>query len=318
MQLGDLKKLKMLCQVNWSDMANPNNKAIIVSPVIQYKLGALMLANNVHLGQEYANKDFNGVKLMPGREAGYNMNTFEGLPLHAKVDIVEDELSSPNGWVTYYYDGGEVVDDDTHTHEAISVTNARAGSLELSKRVSGNSADPNDVFEYRVNITDSEGKPFVGRDAEGEPFEFSYRLSGTSDSVSTGSIKNGDTVRLRAGQKIVISDIPHGAHYSVKETADSAMGYEIEPVRSDGVVGADAEEGTIVGDATTSIAYENVRNRGMGALSVSKTLSGDAADPSREFCFVARFYHPDGTELTEGESERLNSSQRPRPRSSIG
>jgi hypothetical protein len=81
MQLGDLKKLKMLCQVNWSDMANPNNKAIIVSPVIQYKLGALMLANNVHLGQEYASKDFNGVKLMPGREAGYNMNTFEGLPL---------------------------------------------------------------------------------------------------------------------------------------------------------------------------------------------------------------------------------------------
>lgn len=31
-------------------------------------------------------------------------HTFEGLPLHAKVDIVEDELSSPNGWVTYYYD----------------------------------------------------------------------------------------------------------------------------------------------------------------------------------------------------------------------
>ena len=88
--LGDVKKLKMLCQINWEDMSNPNNKGFMVSPVIQNKLGALMLANNVHLGQEYATKDFNGVKLVPGREVGFAVNTFEGIPLMMDGNIAFD------------------------------------------------------------------------------------------------------------------------------------------------------------------------------------------------------------------------------------
>ncbi len=81
LQIGDMKKLYRDCSVNWKDSANPNNKIFAMSNIAQDKLGALMLANNVLLDTQYVQRDFNGVKLIPGRDVGLLVNTFQNIPI---------------------------------------------------------------------------------------------------------------------------------------------------------------------------------------------------------------------------------------------
>lgn len=81
MSLTDMKKLWRRCSVNWRDSASPNNKAFFMSNVAQDKLAALMLANNVYLDSVYVQKTFNGVKSIPGRDAGILLNSFQNVPI---------------------------------------------------------------------------------------------------------------------------------------------------------------------------------------------------------------------------------------------
>ena len=81
LQIGDMKKLYRDCSVNWKDSANPNNKVFAMSNIAQDKLGALMLANNVLMDTQYVQRDFNGVKLIPGRDVGLLVNTFQNIPI---------------------------------------------------------------------------------------------------------------------------------------------------------------------------------------------------------------------------------------------
>ena len=81
MSLADMKKLWRRCAVNWRDSASPNNKAFFMGNVAQDKLAALMLANNVYLDSVYVQRDFNGVKSIPGRDAGILLNSFQNTPI---------------------------------------------------------------------------------------------------------------------------------------------------------------------------------------------------------------------------------------------
>lgn len=81
MSLADMKKLWRRCSVNWRDSASPNNKAFFMSNVAQDKLAALMLANNVYLDSVYVQRTFNGVKSIPGRDAGLLLNSFQNVPI---------------------------------------------------------------------------------------------------------------------------------------------------------------------------------------------------------------------------------------------
>lgn len=81
LQIGDMKKLYRDCSINWKDSANPNNKVFAMSNIAQDKLGALMLANNVLMDTQYVQRDFNGVKLIPGRDVGLLVNTFQNIPI---------------------------------------------------------------------------------------------------------------------------------------------------------------------------------------------------------------------------------------------
>lgn len=81
MSLTDMKKLWRRCSVNWRDSASPNNKAFFMSNVAQDKLAALMLANNVYLDSVYVQRTFNGVKSIPGRDAGLLLNSFQNVPI---------------------------------------------------------------------------------------------------------------------------------------------------------------------------------------------------------------------------------------------
>lgn len=79
--LTDLRKLYRTCSVNWEDSANPNGKMWAMSNVLQDKVGALMMANNVLLNTVYAQRTLGGVKTIPGRDAGLLLNSFNNIPI---------------------------------------------------------------------------------------------------------------------------------------------------------------------------------------------------------------------------------------------
>ena len=79
--LEDLKKLWRRCSVNWKDSAAPNNKVWIMSNIAQDKLSSLMMANNVYLESVYVQRDFNGVKTIPGRDAGILLRSYNNIPI---------------------------------------------------------------------------------------------------------------------------------------------------------------------------------------------------------------------------------------------
>ena len=81
LDIGMMRKLYRKCSVNWDDSANPNGKMWAMSNVAQDKLGALMEANNVLLNTVYAQRDFHGVKTIPGRDAGVLLNSFNNIPI---------------------------------------------------------------------------------------------------------------------------------------------------------------------------------------------------------------------------------------------
>lgn len=79
--LTDLRKAYRVASVNWDDSANPNGKIWCMSNVLQDKVGALMMANNVLLNTVYAQRSISGVKTIPGRDAGILLNSFNNIPI---------------------------------------------------------------------------------------------------------------------------------------------------------------------------------------------------------------------------------------------
>ena len=68
--LEDMNALYSGCAPYWKDQANPNNKIFGMSIVAEEKLGSLVNAQNMWLESVFVQRDFNGVKTLPGREIG--------------------------------------------------------------------------------------------------------------------------------------------------------------------------------------------------------------------------------------------------------
>lgn len=81
LDITSVRKLWRLCSVNWADSANPNNKCFTMSNIAQEKMGALMMANNIYMDSVYVQRDFNGVKTIPGRDAGLLLKSFQNVPI---------------------------------------------------------------------------------------------------------------------------------------------------------------------------------------------------------------------------------------------
>lgn len=70
LSLEDMNFLYSGCAPYWKDQANPNNKIFGMSIVAEEKLGQLVNNNNLWLESVFVQRDFNGVKTLPGREIG--------------------------------------------------------------------------------------------------------------------------------------------------------------------------------------------------------------------------------------------------------
>lgn len=81
LSIAMMKELWRKCSVNWANSSAPNNKMWAMGNITQDRLASLMLANNVLLDTVYVQKSFNGVKTIPGRDAGMLLNSFQNVPI---------------------------------------------------------------------------------------------------------------------------------------------------------------------------------------------------------------------------------------------
>lgn len=156
-------------------------------------------------------------------------------------------------------------DDGSYT---ITNTSEDSGSLKVSKSVIGDALDLSKEFKFTVSLKDSNGDPVTG----------TYALDSSAGS-KTGTIvfdeEGKAAFTLKDQESIVISNLPAGTEYSVKETSYS--GYIAS---GDGVC-----SGVIKTDETSEAAVTNTR---CYALTVSKTVEGNMGDKTKDFRFVLK------------------------------
>lgn len=143
------------------------------------------------------------------------------------------------------------------------VNTYRAGTLNVSKTVTGNMGDKNKYFEFDVTLTGEEGKAY------GE----SYVVSGGSKEANNpASIKIGEktTFKLKHGDTLSIANLPYGVTYTVTEVdaKENEKGvlmngdYEVTKTGDSGTIGAASQTAaftnTKTGEIDTGVTTENL------------------------------------------------------------
>ncbi len=203
--------------------------------------------------------------------------TITGLPEGATYKVAEVDYSG-DGYVTSSTDAtGSIVAGATQT---ASFTNTKTvGSLTIIKTVAGNASDAAKEFDFTLTLNGATGTyPYTGH------------------GVSDGTIKSGDTVSLAHGQSITITGLPADATYEVAEADYSGDGYTTV---STGAIGG------IVEGATQTASFINTKNTPAtdgGNLTISKTVTGTAADTTKKFFFRITLVGAPGTYTYTGNA----------------
>lgn len=124
-----------------------------------------------------------------------------------------------------------------------------AGTLNVSKTVTGNLGDKDKNFEFKVTLTGETGKTYGD----------SYTVSGGSNTTNPKTIKidGKETIfLLKDSDTISIANLPYGVTYTVTETA--ADGYTTK------VNGTDGNEVTKqkINGASQAVVFTNDKNKG--------------------------------------------------------
>ena len=100
-----------------------------------------------------------------------------------------------------------------------------AGTLNVSKTVTGNLGDESKYFEFKVTLT-------------GVTYGTSYAVTGGTNTANPNAIKIGEetTFLLKHGETIHIANLPYGVSYTVTETA--ATGYTTSATGATGTINA--------------------------------------------------------------------------------
>ncbi len=121
------------------------------------------------------------------------------------------------------------------SYDGYTITNtSRYGALSIEKNVTGDGAEKDRYFTFTVVLKDADGNTLTG--------EYEYTGSGS------GTIKSGDAIQLKHGQRITIWDLPAGTQYEITESGND--GYEMT---------AEGAAGTIEGGSTSEASFENYK-----------------------------------------------------------
>ena len=117
-----------------------------------------------------------------------------------------------------------------------------AGTLNVSKTVTGNLGDKDKYFEFKVTLTGETGKTYGA-----------YAVTGGSESTNPTSIEIGKeaTFKLKHGETIHIANLPYKVGYKVTETA--VDGYTTTSDKAEGTINSAATEAKFVNSKTGTI-----------------------------------------------------------------
>ncbi len=186
--------------------------------------------------------------------------TLEGL-LEGTAYTVEEVEADQDGYVTSVDSAsGRIVRDTEHL--ALFTNSRNIGQLTLKKTVEGNAADKDKAFSFVVTLT---------QNGEEDPTVYQYVGTGVED----GSLKSGEVIALKHGQRITIQRLLEGTSYTVVEIEANQDGYITTAVDA---------TGQIKRETNHLASFTNARYQ--GDLTISKTVDGIAGDQDRAFAFV--------------------------------
>ena len=147
----------------------------------------------------------------------------------------------------------------TDTVEVSFTNEPKTGHLTIGKVVDkayNKDTLPDDTFTFTVDIYGSDTSK-----------EYAY----TKTDNTTGTIRDGGTLTLKAGQTVTISDLPLGA-FTVVETEDTDYTTSV----TKGTQGADVwtATGTITAATTAEVEFTNIYTKHLGDLKISKEVVG--------------------------------------------
>lgn len=159
------------------------------------------------------------VKEVKGKTAGV---TYDEKTATLKVTVAYDE-----GTNTYYTafvtlsTADENNDGITDSKTAGFDNKYSAGSLGITKKVTGNMGDKEAYFNVKVTLNGEAGKTYLS----------SYNVTGGSEDSNPTTIKIGEAAdfKLKNGDTITISNLPYGVTYTVEEddyTSAANGGYD--------------------------------------------------------------------------------------------
>ena len=163
--------------------------------------------------------------------------TYYGEKIRLVVTVINDEKTGNLRVAAVHTEsvGGEKSDTFANTYSA--------GTLNVTKTVTGNLGDKSQFFEFKVTLTGEEGKTYAN----------SYTVSGGSYEGNPSSIKIGEetTFHLKHGETLSIANLPYDVSYTVTETA--AEGYTTDKVGDSGLINAAEQTAAFTNDRTTTV-----------------------------------------------------------------
>ena len=187
--------------------------------------------------------------------------TAENLPTGVEYTVKEEDYTAAGYYITKQTGETGTISGGCNLTAAFENTRNAEGSLTVSKTLAGNDTDSNKDFTFTIELNDSS-------------------INGTYSEVI---FTNGKaTIKLKGGESKTIEGLPNGVGYTVTETDYSSDGYE---TTVSGVTGISrTATGIIKENVPAEAAFTNTRNT-YGNLTVSKTVTGNAADTDKEFIF---------------------------------
>ena len=160
---------------------------------------------------------------------------------------------------------------EDNTDSAGFLNKRKDGSLKISKEIAVDTkAETPAEFTVQLTLTDKGGELLTG------DYPAVRTAKDGAETEETVSVSNGSaTITLKGGETLTINGLPHGATY---ETAEESLAGWTQ-------TGAAGETGTITGDQTSEVSYENTYDAaGTLPLNVRKVM--DPPDlPMTEGCF---------------------------------
>lgn len=186
---------------------------------------------------------------------------------------------------------------DRQTAKA-SFVNTKTNILTVSKTVKGNEAFHDYEWSFTLQLLDENGNSFgvskdtsegldAGMQAPVVAYQGGSMIAGV-EAPQNGSVsleQGKARFRLKHGQFLTFVDLPVGTRYTVTEDEANTQGLYAEVKGSEGSTvteNADGVSGTITDSQAAKVDFVNQS----GKLTVRKIISGNQADPQKEFSFT--------------------------------